>query len=535
MFKRLTALHLCICILFLGLLGRIAYLGVDNTYSVSGRNNSISLDIDLKRGTFYDKNMDSFLYQKKEYIAILRPNEKVITSLNKIFSDAEIESIIKRLQSGKPILQRVPDGTNSTSEIPVITVWKRYNTPQILSHLIGLASTEAENRFGLEKSFYDFLTTDASLKIKYHVDAKGRMLEGDSGEIISNHYNSQRGIQLTIDKKLQQICEQAADETDSFERGSIVVLDVTTSEIRAMVSRPNINLNQLSDNMNDSNSPFINRSLTAYTVGSVFKLAVAAAAIENGLQDFTHTCNGSIQIGNTVFNCHKLEGHGPMNLKSAIAQSCNPFFIDLGQQIGGTILLNKVTDFGFGEETYLADGLYGTAGTLPTMRAVQEAGTLANFSFGQGDLMATPLQVANMVACIANNGCYQTPSLIKNLIDDNGEIIKNESTEKSKNNIMKESTAKMIQNYMVETVENGSGKNARPLDGGAGGKTATAQSGWIKENGEEVLHVWFAGFYPADTPEYAIVVMNEDGKSGAVQCGPIFKQIADQIKAQNLT
>lgn len=534
MFKRLTALHLALCLLFLGLLGRIAYIGTDGTYTASSAHNSVALTIDEKRGTFYDCNMNELLYQDKEYVAIIRPTEKVITTLDKIFSKDEVEKIRKRLIDGKPILQRVSADTPSTDDIPIITVSKRYSATQTLSNLLGNCFAEEKNRFGLEKSFYDFLSTDSTLKIKYYVDAQGRMLQGDMGQIVSNNYASKRGVQLTINKEIQKICEEAVLQQENFKKGSVVVLDVASSKILAMVSQPNVNLTNLSESLKDENSPFINRSLTSYTVGSVFKPAVACAAIENGLSDFTHNCTGSIQIGDTVFNCHKHEGHGFMDMQNAIGQSCNPYFIALGQEIGGTFLLNKITDFGFGEATQLAEGLVSMAGVLPTMNEINEKGNLANFSFGQGDLMATPLQIANMVACIANNGVLNKPTLIESLIGDGGEIVEGAKLTDGKQ-IVKEKTAQTVKQYMIEAVENGSGRNAKPEQGGAGGKTATAQSGWIKENGEEVLHVWFAGFYPANNPRYAIAIMDEDGSSGATDCCPIFKTIVDEIEKQNLT
>lgn len=534
MFKRLVVFHLCICLLFLAILGRIAFIGTDSVYSASASRNSVALTIDERRGMFYDCNMEALTYCEKEYVAILRPTEKVITSLGDLFSKEEIRSIMKRLQAGKPILQKVSAGTQSTEHIPVIPISSRYSSPQMLSHIIGVATEDEKNRSGLEKSYYDFLSINASRKMKYYVDAHGRMLEGDQGEIVATNYDSKRGVQLTINKTIQTLCEEAADKAEKFQKGSIVVLDVKTSEVLAMVSRPNIEPNNLSEHMDDENAPFINRSLSPYTVGSVFKLAVASEAIENGLSGFTHECTGSIQIGNTVFRCNKLDGHGSMDLQSAIGQSCNPYFIALGQQIGGTLLLNKVTDFGFGEETRLADGLISQAGTLPTMKQVNEKGNLANFSFGQGVLMATPLQVANMVACIANNGVYNTPTLVKALIDDAGNTSEETNNNHGKD-IMDKETANLVQQYMIGAVENGSGRNAKPESGGAGGKTATAETGWLRDNGEEILHVWFAGFYPANAPQYAIVVMDEDGKSGATECCPIFKEIVDGIASQSLT
>lgn len=527
MFKRVVALFSAICILLVAMVGRIGFIITSEQYVSSG-NNTVSLEIDSRRGDFYDRNMTKFTGTQSKYVAIIRPTEKAISDLPKFFTSEKIDLILKRLQSGFPIIEEVPFGTVPTKNIPVITTSVRYSDDQLLSHLIGYYNKTSDNIFGLEKSYNEYLLSDASVKIKYHVDAKGRMLAGDKGEIVSDNYFSKKGVMLTIDKRIQEICENVADKTESFKKGAIVVLDVKTGEILASVSRPNINQNDLTKNRAEVDSPFINRALTAYTVGSVFKILVASTGIEKGLTDFEHNCTGSIQIGSLVFNCHKEDGHGNTNMNQALQQSCNTYFIALGQVLGGTDILKMTESFGFGEETNLSDDTIAHSGTLPKASEVNQKGNLANFSFGQGDLMATPLQIANMVACVANEGKISTPKLIKALIDDNGSVIK-ENSEITQKQVINDNTAKMVSKYLIDTVVHGSGKNAMPKQLGAGGKTATAQTGWFNSDGIEVLHSWFAGFYPAENPQYAIAIINEDGKSGSTDCCPIFREIVENI------
>lgn len=528
MFKRIVALFSVICLLLAAMVGRLGFIITSDQYVSSGKN-TVSLEIDTRRGDFYDRNMEKLTGTQNRYVAIIRPTEKVISDLPKLFQKEKTISIIEKLRKGFPIVEEVPTGTLSTANIPVITTSIRYSNEQLLSHLIGYYNKSSDNMFGLEKSYNDYLWSDSSVKIKYHVDAKGRMLAGDKGEIVSDNYFSKKGVMLTINKQIQEICENVADKTDNFEKGAIVVLDVKTGEILASVSRPNINQNKLEQSRSSNNSPFINRALTAYTVGSVFKILVASTAIEKGLNDFQHNCTGSIQIGSLVFNCHKEDGHGNVNMSLALQQSCNTYFIALGQEIGGTDLLKATENFGFGEQVNLSDDTIAQGGTLPKSNEINQKGNLANFSFGQGDLMATPLQIANLVACVANNGKISTPKLIKALIDDNGSIIK-ENNEITERKIINESTAEIVSKYLIETVSQGTGKNANPNNQlGAGGKTATAQTGWFDNNGIEVLHSWFAGFYPAENPQYAIAIVNEDGKSGSTDCCPIFKEIVENI------
>ena len=527
--KRLISFILVICFTFIAVVGKIAYINVNQSHYTSLTTNTVSLTLDSKRGTFYDRYFSKLTDSTKSYVAIIKPDEKCISELNQFFDEDEIESVVEQLSKGFPIIRRVTKKITSTENIKVISVYDRYSDHQILAHTLGVYSENANNLSGLEKCYNDWMTMESTLKIKYSVDALGRMLAGDSGKLLSVNYDSRRGVKLTVDKNIQKICETAADNKNDFVKGSIVVLDVATSEILAAVSRPNIDPNNLTQSLNDTNAPFLNRSFSEYTVGSVFKLLISACAIENHMDTIEYECTGSIQIDDVVFGCNNKTGHAVMTLESALEKSCNTYFINLGQQIGAEKLLDTAQKFGFGMETPLADGFHSKAGNLPTYASLKSSGSLANFSFGQGDLLATPLQIANMVACIANNGVYNQPKLIECLIDDNGGVRQVQTAGETQKEIMTQETAKKLQNIMYQTVENGTGKNAKPDNLSAGGKTATAQTGWLDDTGKETLHSYFAGFYPVENPKYAIVVFNEDGKSGSSDCCPIFKEIADQL------
>ncbi|MCC8022285.1 MAG: penicillin-binding protein 2, partial [Clostridiales bacterium] len=473
-------------------------------------------------------NMERLTDETAAYYAVLRPIEQVLAELPLFFEDEQRLDIIERLQSGYPILERVTKRTVSSDYIAVVKVNERYSDYQMLSHLIGVFSENEDNMSGLEKSYHEWLRMESTLKVKYSTDARGRLLSGDDGEWVEENYDSQRGVQLTIDKEIQQICEDVVNRAEWFDKGAVVVLDVETSKILAMVSQPALNLNNLAESLEDENGPFINRATTAYSAGSVFKLAIAAAGLEAGLMEHSYTCTGSIEINGTTFNCLYLSGHGSLDIWGAISTSCNTFFIDYGQKIGGTQALDMTMNFNFGNETELASAIVSSAGNLPSDETLQVPGALANFSFGQGELLTTPLQIANMVACIANGGTMNQPYLVEALIDDDGSVAE-EMEQAAGANIISDVTSRLLQDYMVETVETGTGGNAKPEEGGAGGKTATAQSGSFLADGTEILHTWFAGFYPADNPKYAIAVFKEDGTSGSSDCCPIFKEIADLL------
>lgn len=151
----------------------------------------------------------------------------------------------------------------------------------------------------------------------------------------------------------------------------------------------------------------------SYNVGSSFKLAVAAAALEEGISPaFSVNCVGGITVAGRIFYCHNRAGHQETDLRRAIEQSCNPYFVKLGQAAGGEQILGMAKALGFGRSTELAPGLTAAAGTLPTESDLQNLHELANFSFGQGKLTATPVQIAAMVSAVANGGMAVTPKLV---------------------------------------------------------------------------------------------------------------------------
>ena len=314
---------------------------------------------------------------------------------------------------------------------------------------------------------------------------------------------------------------------DRVEKGAAVVMAVDTGEILAMVSRPAYDLTHIADYLDDPDSPFFNRALGAYNVGSAFKLCVAAAALEKGWSTgYTYSCGGFFQLGEQTFHCHNRYGHGPLDMTGAITHSCNPYFINLGMRLGGQTLYNMAYAMGFGAPSRLGEGVTSAAGELPSPSGLVD-GALANFSFGQGEFTATPVQVAQMIAVIANGGHSVQPRVYLGRTLDGGNLLLDGEPEPSRR-VIGPQTAATLRKMMIAVVENGSGSNARPDRGGAGGKTATAQTG-IFEGEDELLHGWFAGFYPAENPQYAIVVLAENGGEGSETPARTFAAICDGI------
>jgi penicillin-binding protein 2 len=331
---------------------------------------------------------------------------------------------------------------------------------------------------------------------------------------------------LSIDRDFQQVAEQALSGYGG--PAAAVVMDIWTGEIRAMASWPTYDQNNVAAALSAQDGSLLNRALCAYNVGSSFKLAVAAAALEMGVPaDMSYTCPGSITVEDTVFHCHNLAGHGTVDMTEAVQRSCNVYFIKLARDIGGKSVLNMDRKLGFGSATRLANGMTGADGSLPTAQQLV-GGELANFSFGQGKLTATPLQLAAMAASIANGGELLTPQLVLGTTAD-GQSLTEPAAVYAPNRAISADTAQTLQRMMVQVVEQGSGGKAKPQRGGAGGKTASAQTGRMDQMGQEVVHAWFVGIYPANMPRWSVVVLCEGGGSGGDTAAPIFRQICDGI------
>ena len=259
---------------------------------------------------------------------------------------------------------------------------------------------------------------------------------------------------------------------------------------------------------------------------SVFKPFVASVAIENNISPL-YECTGNIQIGNTYFKCSNHTPHGKVSMNSAMCLSCNTYFIALGQTLGAEKLISLSSDFGLGKSVELADNFYLKSGKLPTAESINSPPSLANLSFGQGELLASPLQMAVAYSVFANGGFYRAPTLMKAIIDEDGNTIQKVNLPQ-KYRILNEDTARRIDEILEDVVTNGNGNKAYSFITSNRGKTATAQSGWY-ENGREINHTWFCGYFMANNKTYVVAIFKEDGISGANDCAPVFKELSENI------
>ncbi len=530
--RRTIALFSSIILLFGVLVLRLYDLMQDkaNAYA-SHATNSYRLVIDKSRGKIYDRNLAPLTSGDSVYKVAVLPSAQSKIHLKSALPSDEFLKIEERLSKGTPFVFETQTYIEECAGVEVFLVSKRYPEQNLATHLIGYCdNTFSSGIIGIEKAYNDLLSSSsATLSISFPTDAAGNALLGAQSTVSRKGYNSNKGVALTIDAGIQKIAEDASDSIRG--KGSILVMDVKNGDILAAVSVPQYDRDNIATSIDLGDSALLNRNLCSYNIGSTYKIIVAAAALSMGYSPNSYyNCEGKIELGGTVFNCHKLEGHGGLNIETAFANSCNPYFIKLGQSVGKERLISLSSAFGLGEEINLCNNITAPAGNLPKLSEISSAGDLANISFGQGSLMATPVHIAKIISIIANGGYDINPSLVLGEVDEDKNI-KLEKRENTPTRVISLDVANKIKQYMITTVSSGTGRAAKPSSLLAGGKTASAETGW-EIDGEKIVQAWFSGFYPADTPKYAIVVLSEGGKSGAAACAPIFKKICDNLYEQ---
>lgn len=531
--KRIIALFSLYAAASLALMIRIGGINKNSASAQASGGQYSSYTVSQIRGYIYDRNMQPLVNTKHDAFVASAPTPETLGILKASLTNDEFEKAYEALSAGRPALIKTTASLVPSSGIVTLDAISRYSDSDPAQNIIGYLDSEGNGAFGLEKSFDSFLAENSgSLSVAFPVSASGRSLSGKDIKVKENNYNTRAGIAVTLDKSIQSACEKAL-ASHNIETGCAVVLDVKDNAVLALATAPAIDRNNLTQSLEDKNSPFVNRALNAYSVGSVFKPIVAAAALDIGIDENTEfDCNGSVDVNSVTFGCHKKDGHGAVSMAQAVASSCNVYFINLGLKTGSEKILSLASDLGLGKEITLADGIVCKGGILPTKSDINSLPALANLSFGQGKLLSSPLGIAAVYAAFANGGIYREPYLVKCITDTDGKVsayYKNETDSR----VITESVCKKIQRMLTLTVTDGSGKNACPENTTAAGKTATAQSGWY-ENGQEVLHTWFAGWFPAEEPRYVITVMNERGSSSSTDCAPVFKTIADSIYAYEL-
>lgn len=525
--KRLIAVFTAFCMTIGALCLRLYVLCSKGTEYVASESHYFTVDIQNVRGCIYDCRGEKLVDSDYINAAVLKPTLKALSALDGAVDMKTENDIKERMKKGSAVIVETGDiKVQANEDVTVIEKYRRYNENQPARHIIGYLDSDGKGVSGLEKCFDSILYTGKTEQIRFFADAYGRIISG--GETEKVNFDAPTGsVHLTLDSEIQHISENALD-TFNVNEGGAVVADVKTGALLAMASRPDFDSDNLIEYLKLDSAPLVNRTLNAYAVGSVFKAAVAAAAIENGIDDFYYTCTGTCDVDGTVFGCNNRKAHGELNMQKALECSCNTYFIKLAQKLGEEALLETAEKFGFGQEIQLADGMGTASGKLPSAESLEKTGALANFSFGQGEFTATMLQMVQLFSAIANDGKYTVPYLIEKTVTADGK----ENRHKLQYPVvaLSEYTSQRLTQMLASVVENGNAKKAKLNNNiAAAGKTATAQTGAYGINGVEIYNTWFCGFFPADEPKYVIVILKQGGSSGAEDCAPVFKEIADKI------
>jgi len=479
------------------------------------------------RGGIYDKNMVPLAgrgYVNGVLVDPLMLDGKTKNSLYSFSLDVSDDELSRKIDDGNLFYVNTSN-TVSGSGVLNIANTQRYTRPFPAQNLIGY-TLDNKGICGIEETFDQLLTSDKIYSLSFTPDAAGHILDGLGFSINESADGIKSGIVLAIDSRVQEICESVADEM--LKRGAIVVMEANTGYVVADVSRPTYDPNNIEAYL-DTDGAFLNKAFNEFCCGSAFKIVVTAAALESNSQlSYNYDCLGKYDAGYMEIGCGNI--HGQEDLKSAFAQSCNAYFCNLANQIGGEKIRNMAIKMGFGNVTDLG-GIYGSSGNVPSLSELSNSVALANFSIGQGSLTVTPVQICAMTNIIANKGCYITPKIVLGTTD-NGEDV-NSMSKPIKQQVISVSTADKIKKLMVNTTQHGTGVLAMPCLYGAGTKTSTAETG-IFENGREVYHTWVTGFVPEDIPKYTITVLFEGGESGYASASPIMAKIADGMISAGL-
>ncbi|MFK7850203.1 MAG: penicillin-binding transpeptidase domain-containing protein [Akkermansiaceae bacterium] len=456
--------------------------------------------------------------------------------------------------------------SNLGSGLVLYPVYRRmYPHKDLAAHIIGYSGSvgnlptgpinfneplweESEGRSGFEKLF------DKELKGE---DGRKRLLFDEKGnKLLEEQVKRPRPggtVVSTINLEWQQHAEKVLRK--GAERGALVVIDAITGEVLVMASRPSFDLNRFIPGIStedfkalqaDKARPLFGRAFqSAYPPASAFKPVVALAALSNGTVDEFTLVNSpvSITIGNHNFRNWSKTPEGPINVKRAIARSCNTWFYQVGIDSGPSSFLGLARRLGMGEKSGLP--LMGeTPGLVPTnewmlkneKRRILDGDT-ANMSIGQGSLLASPLQVAQMMAGIGNGGALPKLSLVKQIQDSRGRVVKAEIPERRNWLGVDEVSVEVVREGMRDVVGKGygTGKGGGLSYTTVAGKTGTAQWGPPRLNQRLA---WFAGFFPHDNPRYSFAVLYEGkpgekvsgGRNAAPMVRNFFEPLEEEIK-----
>lgn len=486
--------------------------------------------------TFTDEELYKH-YQDRRWLPLLVTGQistKEARALeSRLSSGLVLQAVYRRFYPEDDLAAHIIGYTGSVGKLPTGPI--NFNEPMW---------EESEGRDGLEMLFNEQLTGEPGMK---------RLLFDESGnKLMEEQVKRPRPggtLVTTLNLKWQKLAEKTLK--NGCRRGALVVIDVITGEVLVMASRPSFDLNhfipgigekEFKELNEDPAAPLYGRAFrSVYPPASSFKPVVALAALNNGTVTATSEiyCPAAITIGNQVMRNWSKTPEGSINVKRALARSCNTWFYQVGIDSGPSSFLNLARRLGFGSRTGLP--LVGeNAGLVPNDEWMMKHekrrilnGDTANLSIGQGSLLASPLQVAQAMAGIANGSIVPKLQLIRQVQDTRGRVVKAAEPERKDWLGVDSKWVEVVHEGMNDVVNGGggTGRSAALSYTTLCGKTGTAQ--WGPPSKHQRL-AWFAGYLPADNPRYSFAVLYEgrpgETVSGGRMAAPMVKQFFEGIK-----
>jgi len=580
MLKRILIMAVVIIFLMTTTVARVFYLTIVRGEELSEKAETQQLkdtEITAMRGTIYDSNGNVLAQSASVWNVFIDPlnikdkqRDLIVDEFANLFGyDADekkefydrtnhqnhYELVEKKVENNiKEKLSKFVSKNELGGCIGTEQTTKRYYPYGTLaSSVIGFTGADDQGLSGIE-AYYDEQLTGTNGRIITAKDAKSNNIANDYETSIAATDGD--SIVLTINQTIQYYLEKGLRETmnEYQAKGAYgVVMNCNTGAVLAMSSLPDYDCNEpykltyskdkkaikkLSDKTakQEAESAAVQNQWRNFTVsdtyvpGSVFKTFVASAALEENVVNLntTYNCTGSIQVDKYKMKCHYHPGHGMQTLTQGLENSCNPFFITIGQKLGVHNYFKYFDAFGFTQKTNI--DLPGEASPQYYKEDQYGIVELSSASFGQTNSL-TPIQVCTGLCAIANGGKLLQPYLVSSIVDANGKTVKKTQTKEIRQ-VISADTSEKVRKMMKSVVDNGTGKNGYVAGYSVGGKTGTSTKLGESKNGEgDKYIVSFGAIAPSDDPEIAMLIIvdepNQDLGGGAL-CAPIAAQVTQE-------
>ena len=534
---------------------------------LADKNQYILHSIQSQRGVIYDSNLEQIVFNKPVFNLICLKDKigedidkilKRLSLLLKVDSSMIKEEIEKSEENEVLVIQGLDYQSliifeGLSEEFPAFFIEsgdiREYRDGYYSSHIIGYYRRSGQST-GIENYYNDVLSSDPG-KIVVERDAKGRIISEEVESLGTPGDSLILWMESDLQKKLYSSLKNQLDNVGSS-KGLAVAMDPNTGGILSLVSIPGYDNNLFSHGIsqekwdkiqNDEDFPLLNRVISAkYPTGSTIKPLIAAAGLEEGIIDSNTTvnCQGKLVRENpwdkdNPFVYNDWTTHGITDVEKAIAESCNVFFYTIGggyeefKGLGVDKIKEYLTLFGWGEGLDL-DLPGNISGFIPDREWKEEKfsspdniwypGDTYNLAIGQGYIGITPLEVVSSFSAIANGGKLLEPQIVKEIIDENKNVIEEFEPQIIRENFIQEENLNIVRKGMREAVIYGSSTLLGSLPVKAAAKTGTAE---ISKKG--YYHNWVTVFAPYNDPEIVLTIMAEDVKGIQAVALPVAKDV----------